>query len=154
MAAPRVLPFPPDHDDDAAGQGVVRRRSALCLAGAGGWFRNGTLGVFFVPLVTHFGWTHPRVSLLSSVLFGCTGWIGPLVGWLLDRTEAAFVIVAGTALAAVGLALSINFLLASAGVLMVLAAGNVLKLVISVACSASTSKAPSCCRRDVKSAAS
>ncbi|HEV3112481.1 MAG TPA: MFS transporter [Candidatus Binataceae bacterium] len=72
--------------------------SLVLVAGSG----YGTLGVFFVPLVKEFGWTHTRVSLLSSVLFGCMGWIGPLVGWLLDRVEAAFVMVAGTALAAVG----------------------------------------------------
>jgi MFS family permease len=68
------------------------------VAGSG----YGTLGVFFVPLVKQFGWTHTRVSLLSSLLFGCMGWIGPLVGWLLDRVEAAFVMVAGTALTAAG----------------------------------------------------
>jgi MFS family permease len=58
--------------------------SLFLVAGSG----YGTLGVFFVPLVKHFGWTHTRVSLLSSLLFGTMGWIGPVVGWLLDRFEA------------------------------------------------------------------
>ena len=70
----------------------------VLVAGSG----YGTLGVFFVPLVKQFGWTHTRVSLLSSVLFGFMGWVGPVVGWLLDRIEAAFVMIAGIAMAATG----------------------------------------------------
>ena len=70
----------------------------VLVAGSG----YGTLGVFFVPLVKQFGWTHTRVSLLSSVLFGFMGWVGPVVGWLLDRIEAAFVMSAGIAMAATG----------------------------------------------------
>jgi MFS family permease len=72
--------------------------SLFLVAGSG----YGTLGVFFVPLVKHFGWTHTRVSLLSSLLFGTMGWIGPVVGWLLDRFEAVNVMIAGVALEATG----------------------------------------------------
>ena len=53
----------------------------VLVAGSG----YGTLGVFFVPLVKQFGWTHTRVSLLSSV--GAT--LGPLVaGRIFDATGA------------------------------------------------------------------
>ncbi|HKD69768.1 MAG TPA: MFS transporter [Candidatus Binataceae bacterium] len=73
--------------------------AALVLVAGSGY---GTLGVFFKPLAKEFGWSHTRVSLLSSVLFGCMGWIGPIVGWLLDRVEAVSVMIAGTVLAAIG----------------------------------------------------
>src|SRR5207245_817082 len=66
-----------------------------------------TAGVFFTPLLDHFGWTRAQLSLLQTTLALSAGLVVPLVGWLLDRLEARVVIVAGAA------ATGIGFLLAS-----------------------------------------
>src|SRR5207245_6015691 len=64
-------------------------------------------GVFFPPLLDHFGWPRAQLSLLQTTLALSAGLVVPLVGWLLDRLEARVVIVAGAA------ATGIGFLLAS-----------------------------------------
>src|SRR2546427_883283 len=56
-----------------------------------------TAGVFFTPLLDHFGWTRAQLSLLQTTLALAAGLVVPLVGWLLDRLEARVVIVAGAA---------------------------------------------------------
>ena len=66
-----------------------------------------TAGVFFTPLLDHFGWSRAQLSLLQTTLALSAGLVVPLVGWLLDRLEARVVIVAGAACTAIG------FLLAS-----------------------------------------
>ncbi len=66
-----------------------------------------TAGVFFTPLLDHFGWTRAQLSLLQTTLALAAGLVVPLVGWLLDRLEARVVIVAGAACTGIG------FLLAS-----------------------------------------
>jgi len=47
-----------------------------------------TAGVFFTPLLDHFGWTRAQLSLLQTTLALAAGLVVPLVGWLLDRLEA------------------------------------------------------------------
>jgi MFS family permease len=66
-----------------------------------------TAGVFFAPLLDHFGWSRAQLSLLQTALALSAGVIVPLVGLLLDRVEARGVIAAGAMLAGAG------FLLAS-----------------------------------------
>src|SRR5438445_11372835 len=66
-----------------------------------------TAGVFFAPLLKHFGWTRARVSILQTALALSAGFSVPLIGWLLDRIEARIVMATGAAAAGIG------FLLAS-----------------------------------------
>jgi MFS family permease len=66
-----------------------------------------TGGVFFTPLLQHFGWSRAQVSLLQTTLALSAGVVVPLVGWLLDRLEARVVMVTGAGLTGIG------FLLAS-----------------------------------------
>ena len=61
-----------------------------------------TAGVFFTPLLEHFGWSRAQLSLLQTTLALAAGLVVPLVGWLLDRLEARVVIVAGAACTGVG----------------------------------------------------
>jgi len=58
-----------------------------------------TAGVFFAPMLQHFGWSRTRLSSLQTALALATGVTVPAVGWLLDRIEARFVIFAGIAFA-------------------------------------------------------
>ncbi|HEV3114026.1 MAG TPA: MFS transporter [Candidatus Binataceae bacterium] len=57
-----------------------------------------TAGVFFTPLLRHFGWTRTQLSMLTSAISLAAACAGPGVGWLLDRTEAKWVVTAGAAL--------------------------------------------------------
>lgn len=65
-----------------------------------------TGGVFVLPLTEQFGWSRAQVSLLQTTLAISAGLLVPLVGWLLDKIDARFVICAGTALGAVGFAVA------------------------------------------------
>jgi MFS family permease len=56
-----------------------------------------TAGVFFTPLVKHFGWSRTQVSMLTSAISLAAAVVGPGVGWMLDRFEAKWM----TAIAAV-----------------------------------------------------
>jgi MFS family permease len=76
----------------------------LFLVFGGGY---NTAGVFFKPLLDHFGWSRAQLSLLQTALALSAGVVVPLIGLLLDRVEARGVIAAGALLAGGG------FLLAS-----------------------------------------
>jgi MFS family permease len=67
-----------------------------------------TAGVFFTPLLKHFGWSRTQLSMLTSAISLAAAVMGTGVGWLLDRTEARWVVTVGAVLS--GLA----FLMASA----------------------------------------
>lgn len=67
-----------------------------------------TTGVFFPPLIKEFGWSRTRVSLLASVFSIMQGVIAPLIGWLLDRLQARFVMTTGAILAGCGMVLAGN----------------------------------------------
>ncbi len=54
-----------------------------------------TAGVFFAPMLQHFGWSRTRLSFLQTALALATGATVPAVGRLLDKLEARFVIFAG-----------------------------------------------------------
>src|SRR2546425_11860350 len=56
-----------------------------------------TAGVFFTPLLDHFGWTRAQLSLLQTTLALSAGLVVPLVGGLLGRLGAPVLILAGAA---------------------------------------------------------
>jgi MFS family permease len=58
-----------------------------------------TAGVFFTPMIQHFGWSKTRLSSLQTALALAAGATVPAVGWLLDKLEARFVIFAGIVVA-------------------------------------------------------
>jgi MFS family permease len=59
---------------------------------------NDTFGIFLTPLVHEFGWSREQVSLLFTVESLALGVSAPLVGWLLDRIDARWVIGGGAIL--------------------------------------------------------
>jgi MFS family permease len=67
-----------------------------------------TAGIFFTPLVKHFGWSRTQVSMLTSAISLAAAVMGPGVGWMLDHFEAKWM----TAIAAV--LCGVAFLMASA----------------------------------------
>ncbi len=67
-----------------------------------------TAGVFFTPLLKYFGWSRTQLSMLTSAISLAAAVMGVGVGWLLDRTEARWVVTVGAALSGVA------FLMASA----------------------------------------
>lgn len=60
-----------------------------------------TVGVFITPLIKEFGWTHAQVSRIATAWALTYGLSCPLVGWLLERINARWLVAAGCA--AVGL---------------------------------------------------
>ena len=60
-------------------------------------------GVFILPLVKQFGWTRFQVSMLNMALAIALGASCPLVGWLVDRTQAPFWMIFGSAVTGVAL---------------------------------------------------
>jgi MFS family permease len=61
-----------------------------------------TAGVFFTPVIRTFGWSRARLSTLQTALALAAGVSAPLVGWILDRIEARFVMAVGAVVAGVG----------------------------------------------------
>jgi MFS family permease len=82
----------------------------LMVTGPGG----AMTGVFFTPLMRAFGWNHAQVSQIAFASTIAGGLIAPIVGWLLDRLGARWVMSAGMVLVVVGywLASSIHSLTA------------------------------------------
>jgi MFS family permease len=60
--------------------------------------------VFFVPLLKEFGWSRERLSTLFGASVLASGVAGPVIGWMLDRVDARYVIAGGAALATGALA--------------------------------------------------
>jgi MFS family permease len=66
---------------------------ALMLVFGPGYY---TAGVFFGPLLKHFGWSRAQVSTLPALLSASAGMTGALlIGWLLDRLETRVVMATG-----------------------------------------------------------
>jgi len=82
------------------GWGIVATLFVTLFLVFGGGFN--TAGVFFTPLLDHFGWSRAQLSLLQTALALSAGLGTPLVGLLLDRIEARMVIAAGAALSGAG----------------------------------------------------
>src|SRR6266446_9057315 len=53
-----------------------------------------TMGIFFTPLIKNFGYSHARVSALSTVAFLTTALFSWPAGWLLERIDSRFLISA------------------------------------------------------------
>ena len=66
--------------------------AAVFLVGGSGY---NTVPVFLPVLVKQFGWSRARVSMLPSVLAASAGLGYVIVGWLLDRVAARYVMVVG-----------------------------------------------------------
>src|SRR5712692_9041405 len=65
-----------------------------------------TVGVFVPELTRQFVWGRGQVSLLTSTIALAAAASAFPVGWLLDRIEAKFVMVGGTAAAVAGYVLA------------------------------------------------
>jgi MFS family permease len=59
-------------------------------------------GVFFVPVITHFGWSRGFFSLLVGVGPIAAGVSSPAAGWLMDRIDARKVMIGGASMVALG----------------------------------------------------
>jgi MFS family permease len=57
-------------------------------------------GVFFLPVVKHFGWSRGFLSLLVGTAPLAAGLSSPAVGWLMDRIEVSKVMIAGASVVA------------------------------------------------------
>jgi hypothetical protein len=49
-----------------------------------------------IPLTTEFGWTQTQFGYATTALMGCGGLVGPLLGYLVDRTGVRQMIIGGT----------------------------------------------------------
>jgi MFS family permease len=76
---------------------------ALFVVFGGGY---DTSGVFFAPMLKHFGWSSTRMSSLQTILALTAGVTVPIFGWLLDNIEARVVMTAGVLSAGGGLLLA------------------------------------------------
>src|ERR1700674_3759165 len=61
-----------------------------------------TMGLFFTPLIKKFGYSHARVSALSTVAFLATALFSWPAGWLIERIDSRFLISAGVVVIAAG----------------------------------------------------
>jgi MFS family permease len=61
-----------------------------------------TMGIFFTPLIRNFGYSHARVSALSTVAFLATALVSWPAGWLLERIDSRLLISAGAVVIAAG----------------------------------------------------
>jgi len=62
-----------------------------------------TSPVFVGALLSAFGWSHARLSLIPGAPSLAVGCSGPIAGWLLDRLQARVVMGGGAALVGAGL---------------------------------------------------
>jgi MFS family permease len=71
------------------------------------WGAINSGAVFFVPILTHFGWSRAKLSVVFSIGWVTGGAAGPLIGWLADRIDPKKMMVLGAAVTGLGwLALS------------------------------------------------
>src|SRR5580704_2646543 len=54
-----------------------------------------TFGVFFVPLMHDFHWSHAQVAFFHSLIFLVMAATAPLAGWLFERIQARLIITVG-----------------------------------------------------------
>jgi MFS family permease len=64
------------------------------------WGPVNASGVFFLPVVQHFGWSRAFLSLLVAAAPLAAGFSSPAAGWLMDRIGARHVMIAGAAMVA------------------------------------------------------
>ena len=71
------------------------------------WGPVNASGVFFIPVIKHFGWSRGFFSLLVAAAPLAAGLTSPAVGWLVDRSGTRRVMIAGASIVALSfLALS------------------------------------------------
>jgi MFS family permease len=63
---------------------------------------SSTIGVLFTPLIHEFHFTRAQVSTIPSCYILATGVISPIAGWLAERLQARWVMLAGVLAAAGG----------------------------------------------------
>src|ERR1700738_5467977 len=61
-----------------------------------------TMGIFFTPCIKNFGYSHAKVSALSTVAFLATALFSWPAGWLLERIDSRYPISAGAVVIAAG----------------------------------------------------
>jgi MFS family permease len=54
------------------------------------------LTLVYLPLTTEFGWTQTQFGYATTALMWCGGLVGPLLGYLVDRTGVRLMIIGGT----------------------------------------------------------
>lgn len=54
------------------------------------------LALVFVPITTEFKWTPTQFGYATTALMWCGGLVGPLLGYLVDRTGVRLMIIGGT----------------------------------------------------------
>ncbi|MGC2305226.1 MFS transporter [Candidatus Binatus sp.] len=59
-------------------------------------------GVFFIPVIKHFGWSRGFFSLLVGIAPLAAGLSSPAVGWLMDRIGVRQMMIAGASTVALG----------------------------------------------------
>ena len=64
------------------------------------WGPVNASGVFFLPVVKHFGWSRTLLSALTSTAPLAAGISSPVLGWLLDRMGSRRVMIAGALMVA------------------------------------------------------
>ena len=64
------------------------------------WGPVNASGVFFIPVIKHFGWSRGFFSLLVATAPLAAGLSSPAVGWLMDRRGARQVMIAGASIVA------------------------------------------------------
>jgi MFS family permease len=58
--------------------------------------------LFLSPLMKTYGWNHTEVSAIPTVALLLSGLAGPVVGWMLDRVEARYVMAGGAVMVTAG----------------------------------------------------
>jgi len=66
------------------------------------WGPVNASGVFFLPVIKHFGWSRTLLSSMVATAPLAAGVSGPGAGWLIDRIGARKVMIPGAALVALG----------------------------------------------------
>jgi MFS family permease len=66
------------------------------------WGPVNASGVFFLPVITHFGWSRTLFSSMVATAPLAAGISGPLLGRMLDRVGARNVMMVGAAMVALG----------------------------------------------------
>jgi MFS family permease len=66
------------------------------------WGPVNASGVFFLPVIKHFGWSRTLLSSMVATAPLAAGLSGPGAGWLIDRIGARKVMIPGAALVALG----------------------------------------------------
>jgi MFS family permease len=64
------------------------------------WGPVNASGVFFIPVVAHFGWSRAFLSILVAAAPLAAGFSSPAVGWLMDRIDVQHVMIAGASMVA------------------------------------------------------